>query len=86
MHQIEGGAVEMLLSGLFTLGFFAFSGVPHKLVQRILLGLLAGGLIGGITWVFGISASRLGIRILLECMAAGMVIAASVEERDSQVS
>ena len=86
MHQIEGGAVEMLLSGLFTLGLFAFSGVPEKLLRRILIGLLAGALIGGVTWIFGISAARLGMRILLECMVAGMVIAVSVEERAAQIT
>jgi hypothetical protein len=47
--------------------------------MRLLAGLAAGVAIGGATWIFGVSAAGLGIRILLECAAAGWVIAASVE-------
>jgi hypothetical protein len=40
---------------------------------------MAGAAIGGTTWVFGVSEPSLGIRILLECVAAGLVTVASVE-------
>ncbi len=30
-------------------------------------------------WIFGVSEPHLGVRILLECVAAGVVVAASVE-------
>jgi hypothetical protein len=86
IRQIELGGMEMLLSGLFTLGVFAFAGVPRRIQMRLLLGLLGGAMIGGITWIFGISAMRLGMKILLQCMAAGLVVAASVEEQATNVS
>jgi hypothetical protein len=54
-------------------------GVPGRPLSRFLLGGVAGGAIGAIVWFFGISNPGLGTRILLECVAAGLVISASVE-------
>jgi hypothetical protein len=79
VREIELGGAEMLLAGLFSLGVFAFTGVPRPLSMRLLVGAAAGIAIGGATWLFGISEARLGMRILFECAAAGLVIAASVQ-------
>jgi hypothetical protein len=85
LREIELGAAEMLFSSLFTLGIFAFTGVPQRPSMRFLLGMLAGASIGGATWAFGISEASLGTRILLECIAAGLMIAASVENQSAAV-
>jgi len=79
VREIELGGAEILLSGLFTIGIFALCGVPGRPLSRFLLGGVAGGAIGAIVWVFGVSEPGLGTRILLECVAAGLVISASVE-------
>jgi VanZ like family/Concanavalin A-like lectin/glucanases superfamily len=79
IREIELGASEALLSGFFSLGIVALAGAPPRHSTRVLLGALGGLAIGGTVWIFGISEPRLGVRILLECVAAGMVIAASVE-------
>jgi hypothetical protein len=79
IREIELGAAEMLLSALFSLGLFAFGGVPSRTSMRFFAGALAGAMIGGATWIFGVSHPILGMRILLECIASGLVIAASVE-------
>ena len=83
VREVELGAAEMLYSGLFALGMFALTGVPLRRSMRLLLGVLAGVIIGGITWGFGISEPSLGIRILAECIAAGLVVAASVENQQA---
>jgi hypothetical protein len=44
-----------------------------------LLGGLAGGSIGALVWVFAVTNPGLGLRILMECVAAGLMIAWSVE-------
>ena len=82
IREIELGASESLLSGLLALGVFAVGGVPGRPSLRLLLGALAGLALGSAFWIFGVSEPRLGIRILLECVAAGLVIAASVETGD----
>jgi hypothetical protein len=79
IREIELGGAEMLLAGLFALGIFACSGVPRRLSGRLFAGAAAGIGIGGCIWVFGISEPGLGVRILLACVAAGMVVAASVQ-------
>jgi hypothetical protein len=79
IREIELGGAEILLSGLFAIGVFALCGVPGRPLSRFLLGAVAGGAIGAIVWVFGISSPGLGTRILLECVAAGLLISASVE-------
>ena len=79
LREIELGASESLLSGLFALGVFALVGVPQRRSTRAFLGAMAGLAIGAAVWIFGVSQPRLGVRILLECVAAGVVIAASVE-------
>jgi hypothetical protein len=85
VREIELGGAEILLSGLFTIGIFALCGVPGRTLRRFLLGGVAGGTIGAIVWVFGVSNPELGTRILLECVAAGLVISGSVEnETDAQ--
>jgi hypothetical protein len=82
IREIELGASESLLSGLCSLGIFALLGVPRRTSMRLFVGAAAGVAIGGAVWIFGVSESRLGIRILLECVATGMVIAASIETED----
>ncbi len=79
IREIELGGAEILLSGLFTIGIFALCGVPVRPLSRFLLGCVAGGAIGAMVWVFGVSNPGLGTRILLECVAAGWLISASVE-------
>jgi VanZ like family/Concanavalin A-like lectin/glucanases superfamily len=79
IREIELGGAEILLSGLFAIGIFALCGVPGRPLSRFLLGAVAGGAIGAIVWVFGVSSPGLGTRILLECTAAGLLISASVE-------
>jgi hypothetical protein len=69
----------MLLASLFALGIFALSGVPRQLSTRLWAGTAAGIVIGGAVWLFGVSDSHLGMRILLECALAGLVIAASMQ-------
>jgi VanZ like protein/concanavalin A-like lectin/glucanase superfamily protein len=79
IREIELGASEALLSGLFALGIFALAGVPRRPSIRFFTGAAAGFAVGAVIWIFGISEPRLGVRILLECVGAGLVIAASVE-------
>jgi VanZ like family/Concanavalin A-like lectin/glucanases superfamily len=79
IREIELGGAEMLLASLFSLGIFALSGVPGRWSMRLLTGAAAGLAVGGSFWVLGISEARLGMRILAECVAAGLVIAASVQ-------
>jgi hypothetical protein len=79
IRVIELGASESLLSGLFALGIFAFGGVPRRPSMRLYVGAVGGAAIGAAIWIFGVSEPRLGLHILLECVAAGLVIAASIE-------
>ncbi len=79
IREIELGASEALLSGLFVLGFFALGGVPRRWSTRLLIGAMAGAAIGAAIWIFGVSESRLAVRILVECVAAGLMIAASIQ-------
>jgi hypothetical protein len=79
LREIELIGAEILLSGLFTIGIFALGGVPERVLIRVLVGAMAGGVIGAMTWALAVSEVGLGIRILAECVAAGMVVAASVE-------
>jgi len=84
IREIELGASESLLSGLFALGVFALAGVPRRRPTRLFVGAVAGLAIGAAVWIFGVSEPRLGVRILLECVAAGVVLAASVETETEQ--
>jgi hypothetical protein len=79
VREIELGGAEMLLASLFSLGIFALSGVPSRWSVRLLTGAAAGIAVGGSIWLLGISEAHLGMRILAECAAAGLVIAASVQ-------
>jgi VanZ family protein len=79
VREIELGGSEMLLSGLFALGIFGLAGIPRRLSMRFLLAAAAAIVIGGTIWVFGVSQPKLGMRILLECIAAALLIAASIE-------
>jgi VanZ like family/Concanavalin A-like lectin/glucanases superfamily len=79
IREIELGASESLISGLFALGIFALVGVPSLRSLRLLVGGISGLAIGGAVWIFAVSEPRLGVRILLECVAAGLVTATSVE-------
>jgi VanZ family protein len=84
IREIELGASESLLSGLFSLGIFALCGVPRPPSMRILVGALAGFAIGAAVWIFGVSEPRLGLRILLECVGAAWVMAMSIETEAGQ--
>jgi hypothetical protein len=79
IREMELGGAQILFSVLFSLGILALIGIPRRSSRRFFAGAVAGASIGGITWVFGVSQPSLGIRILLECVAAGLVIVASVE-------
>jgi hypothetical protein len=79
IREIELGASESLVSGLFALGIFALTGVPRRRSARLFVGAVAGLAIGGAVWIFAVSEPRLGVRLLLECVAAGLVTATSVE-------
>jgi Concanavalin A-like lectin/glucanases superfamily/VanZ like family len=83
IREIELVGAEILLSGLFAIGVFGLVGVPDRLMIRFFVGAMAGGAIGGMTWAFAVSEVGLGIRILVECVAAGLVVAASVERGGS---
>ena len=79
IREIELGASESILSAFFSLGIFALGGVPRRQSTRLFVGAVAGAAIGGAVWIFGVSEPSLGLRILLECVGAGLVISASVE-------
>jgi VanZ like family/Concanavalin A-like lectin/glucanases superfamily len=79
VREIELAGAEILLSGLFSIGVFALCGMPRRPLVRFFVGGLAGAAIGAIVWVFGVSEPRLGMRIFVECVAAGLVISASME-------
>jgi hypothetical protein len=55
-------------------------GVPRRPLHRYLVGAAAGTAIGAIVWVFAVSEPGLGIRILLECVAAGLFTSTSIAE------
>jgi Concanavalin A-like lectin/glucanases superfamily/VanZ like family len=80
IHQIELCGAEIILSGLFSVGIFALCGVPRRPSHRYLLGAAAGTAIGAIVWSFAVSEPRLGMRILLECVAAGLFISTAIAE------
>jgi hypothetical protein len=79
IREIELCGSEILLSGLFSIGIFALGGVPRRWLVRYAVGALAGAAIGAVIWIFGVSRPWLGTRILMECVAAGLLISASVE-------
>ncbi len=79
IREMELGGAQILFSGLLSLGILALVGIPRRPSTRLFAGAMAGAAIGGTTWVFGVWEPSLGIRILLECVAAGLVIVASVE-------
>jgi hypothetical protein len=54
-------------------------------LERYLTGMAAGVAIGAIVWIFAVSDPWLGSRILLECVAAGWLISASVAADTSDV-
>jgi hypothetical protein len=79
IREMELGGAQMLFSGLLSLGIIALVGIPRQPSTRLFAGAMAGAAIGGTTWVFAVSEPSLGIRILLECVTAGLVTVASVE-------
>jgi glycopeptide antibiotics resistance protein len=81
IREIELSTSEIFLSGLFALGVLGIGGAPRRPSARAFVGVLAGIGIGGTIWVSGVSETKVGIRILLECVAAGLVVCASVEPR-----
>ena len=80
IRVLELGAVEMLCSSLLALGLIALYGIPQSFASRILTGLVAGLAVGATVWFFAVSSRGLGMRILLECVVSGLMIAASVEQ------
>ena len=79
VREVELGAAEMLLASLLALGIFGLIGVPRQLSTRLWAGAAAGIAVGGTVWLVGVSQPHLGMRILLECILAGLVIAASMQ-------
>ena len=79
VREMELGGAQILFSALFSLGILALVGIPRLLSTRLFSGAMAGAAIGGTTWFLGVSQPGLGIRILLECIAAGLVIVVSLE-------
>jgi VanZ like family/Concanavalin A-like lectin/glucanases superfamily len=79
VHEVELVASEMLLSSLMVMGVFAFGGYSRSLPGRFIVAGLTGTAMGAFIWTFGVSQRGLGVRILLECIAAALVIAGSVE-------
>ena len=77
VREIELGGAEAFLSGFLAAGILGTFGVPRNLLLRLLVGLAAGAVIGGIVWIVGVSAPHLGLRILLESVVAGLTIAVS---------
>jgi len=88
IREIELCGAEILLSGLLAIGIFSWSGVPQHRWVRYFIGAAAGVVIAAIVWVFAVSSPKLGFRILVECVGAGLVISASIEtvEADERVS
>jgi VanZ family protein len=88
IREIELCGAEILLSGLLAIGIFSWSGVPERRWTRYFIGAAAGVVIAAIVWVFAVSSPKLGFRILVECVGAGLVISASIEtvEADERVS
>ena len=82
VREIELGAAEALLAGLLATGILGIFGVPHDLWLRAMYGVAAGVVVGGVVWVFGVSKPRLGMRILVESVVAGLTIAASAIARN----
>jgi VanZ like family/Concanavalin A-like lectin/glucanases superfamily len=80
IREIELCGAEILLSGLFSIGVFALMGVPAEGLRSYLIGAAAGAVIGAIVWIFAVSNPGLGMRILVECVGAGLLVAASVAE------
>jgi VanZ like family/Concanavalin A-like lectin/glucanases superfamily len=78
LREIELVAAEILLSGLFAIGVFGMVGVPSRRSARYFLGAAAGAVIAAIICAFAVSQPGLVLRIVLECVAAGLVISASV--------
>ena len=79
IREIELCGAEILLSGLMAIGIFSWSGVPQRRWVRYFIGAAAGVVIAAIVWVFAVSNPKLGFRILVECVGAGLVISASIE-------
>ena len=79
VREVELVGAEILLSGLFAIGIFGLVGVPRRPLVRFFVGAAAGAAIAAIIWVFAVTQPGLGTRILMECVAAGLVISASVE-------
>jgi VanZ like family len=84
IREMELGGAQILFSALLSLGILASVGIPRRPSTRLSTGAMAGAAIGGTTWVFGISQPSLGIRILLECVAAGLATVASTSVCDDR--
>lgn len=77
---LELVGAEILLSGMLAIGIFGLVGVPRRRLVRICVGAGAGAAIATVIWVFAVSRMGLGTGIMLECVAAGLVIAVSLEQ------
>jgi hypothetical protein len=79
IREIELCGAEILLSGLLAIGIFSCCGVPERRWIRYFIGAVAGVVVAAIVWVFAVSNPELGLRILAECVGAGLVISCSVK-------
>jgi hypothetical protein len=80
VREIELSISEIVLSSLFSLGLLGFVRTSRPLLVRLSVGALGGFVIGVMTWFLGVSEVVLGLRILAECIAAGVIVAVSIEE------
>jgi VanZ like family len=78
VRELELIVSETVLSGLFTLGILCFNPALGRSTLRYLIGVLAGAVIGGGIWLWGVSAPWLGCQILLECIGASAAVASAV--------
>lgn len=76
--EIELSLAEIVLTALFASGLFAIWGIADRFAARVPIGVASGLLVGGTIWFFGVSSFRLGFGILLECVAAGVMVAAAL--------
>jgi hypothetical protein len=80
LREVEMVTVEVLLSGLLAVGLFGQFGIPRRTWTRYLLGAAAGGVVAAVVCTFAVSRAALATHLIAECVGAGMVVSASVEQ------